>query len=377
MERHAKSRLAGDGAASDEELKDKYEYSDPGADGNSFAAYRGRWIERGLSSPDLSDGAFRVLTGIAQFYLNRDLRKAFMAATTLASRLGMAPRTVEKHLAELRTKGFLRSVRRGHGRPNDIFPILDPHECADHEDDEPHGRADHEPHNTADHNNDEPHVYADHNEASEHDPHATAVHEPQERAVKNRKNVRTTPLIEPIEINPSVIETNLYSDITTENKSLRRSAPAESDLFAEGDADLTEASKADNSVEDDFDQFYRTYPKREGRKIALRAYKTARKAADASTILMAAARYAARMDAERREARFIKAPAAWLNGGHFHDEPVQVRQASKTIDADGNSTDGAPDFSTMTMAEREAFAATLSGTDRIDFFCKTGKFACR
>lgn len=381
MQAHGKSRSAGDGTASIEELKGEREYSDPAEDRNSFAAYRGLWIERGLASPDLSDGAFRVLVGIAHFYLNREHRKAFMAATTLATRLGMAPRTVEKHLAELRTRGLIRSIRRGHGRPNDLFPILDPHERADHEDNEPQERADHEPHNSADHNIDDPHNSADHMGAFEGDPHDAAVHEPQERTVKNRKFVRTTTLIEPFDYNTSDVETNLYSDITNENKSPRRSAPGETDLFGEevneAATDRKDAPKPEDDIEADFDQFYRTFPKREGRKIALKAYRTARKSADAATILTAAARYAARMDAERREARFIKAPAAWLNGGHFHDDPNPVRQSAKTIDADGNSTDHAPDFSSMSMAEREAFAATLSGTDRVDFIFKTGRFSCR
>ncbi len=170
------------------------------------------------------------------------------------------------------------------------------------------------------------------------------------------------------------------TDILNHNKSLSRSAPDERGLFASDEGedaidDLKAASERGDDIEDDFEQFYRTYPKREGRKAALKAYRTARKSADASVILRAAARHAAKMDTERREPRFIKAPAAWLNGGHYLDEPAPASRPSKVLDADGYDASDTPDFSAMTMAEREAYAATLSGHDRIDFVFRTGRFA--
>lgn len=74
----------------------------------------------------------------------------------------------------------------------------------------------------------------------------------------------------------------------------------------------------DISFDDDFAEWYAAYPRREGRGRALKAYRAARKKADAETLLRAA-RGAAEFY-RRSERRFIPMPASWLNDERWLDE---------------------------------------------------------
>ncbi|RUM95511.1 helix-turn-helix domain-containing protein [Pseudaminobacter arsenicus] len=80
---------------------------------DSFAAFRGRWVEQGLRDHALSDGAFRVLASLAYDFLNRKKRTCWPSQETLAEALGMPVRTVQRHLSTLRSRGHLRVIRRG------------------------------------------------------------------------------------------------------------------------------------------------------------------------------------------------------------------------------------------------------------------------
>lgn len=82
----------------------------------------------------------------------------------------------------------------------------------------------------------------------------------------------------------------------------------------------TEPIPAASQGDDEFEAWYRTYPRHEGRGQALKAYRTARKKASAE-VLLAAAQAAARAYADR-EKRFIPLPATWLNGERWLDEGV-------------------------------------------------------
>lgn len=75
---------------------------------------------------------------------------------------------------------------------------------------------------------------------------------------------------------------------------------------------------ADAETEAEFEIWYAAYPRHKSRGAAVRAYRTARKKADAETLLGGARRYAG--DMAGKEQRYIKHPPAWLNGECWLDE---------------------------------------------------------
>ena len=78
-------------------------------------------------------------------------------------------------------------------------------------------------------------------------------------------------------------------------------------------------AKKPNGYTDDFENFWRTYPRRIEKKSAFKAWKTALKSgATADEIIAGAARYAKYRAGE--PARFTKHPSTWLNRGCWEDE---------------------------------------------------------
>ena len=68
-----------------------------------------------------------------------------------------------------------------------------------------------------------------------------------------------------------------------------------------------------------FDEFWATYPRREGKGAARTAYEKALKKTDAETIIDAAARYGSDPN---RSKKFTKHPSTWLNQECWEDEPL-------------------------------------------------------
>ena len=75
----------------------------------------------------------------------------------------------------------------------------------------------------------------------------------------------------------------------------------------------------DRSLESDFPDWYAAYPRHVGRGQAERAYATARKAADAETLISAARSFAEQ--SRNQDPKFIPHPATWLNGQRWLDVP--------------------------------------------------------
>lgn len=70
-----------------------------------------------------------------------------------------------------------------------------------------------------------------------------------------------------------------------------------------------------------FDEFWLQYPRKVGKKAALKAYGTAlREGADPDDIIAGACRYAAERAGE--PVRYTKHPPTWLNAGCWDDEPA-------------------------------------------------------
>lgn len=71
-------------------------------------------------------------------------------------------------------------------------------------------------------------------------------------------------------------------------------------------------------VTEEFDEFYKLYPRKVAKQAALKAYKTARKKHSAAVILEGLQRYL--VEVSDKDKQFIAHPATWLNGGRWGDE---------------------------------------------------------
>ena len=83
-------------------------------------------------------------------------------------------------------------------------------------------------------------------------------------------------------------------------------------------------SCASADAEREFDEWWSAYPRKKGKGQAVKAYRTARKKASASTILEALRSQRAHLTKEGVE--FCPYPATWLNGERWEDEPDNVAQ---------------------------------------------------
>lgn len=69
-----------------------------------------------------------------------------------------------------------------------------------------------------------------------------------------------------------------------------------------------------------FEMFWDAVPRKQGKKGAMRAYKTALKDTDADTLLTAMKAFAADVKVKGTESRFVPLPATWLNQGRWDDD---------------------------------------------------------
>jgi hypothetical protein len=73
-----------------------------------------------------------------------------------------------------------------------------------------------------------------------------------------------------------------------------------------------------SSKQDEFDQWYSRYPKKEAKEAARKAFAKARKTVDLKALIEGADKYAATMRDKDRQ--FVALPATWLNAGRWADE---------------------------------------------------------
>ncbi len=79
--------------------------------------------------------------------------------------------------------------------------------------------------------------------------------------------------------------------------------------------------KKDSLLETEFErEFWPAYPRKVGKRRALKAFVSARKRASLDEILTGLRRYAAERAGEDQQ--FTKHPEGWLNGDHWTDEPT-------------------------------------------------------
>lgn len=91
---------------------------------DGFTAFRFEWLERIALDDALPPSASRVAIRLATKYLNRKMRIAWPAQSTLARELGLTVRGIQKVLGALADRGHLDiTVRKGHDS-NIYRPIL-------------------------------------------------------------------------------------------------------------------------------------------------------------------------------------------------------------------------------------------------------------
>jgi hypothetical protein len=125
------------------------------------------------------------------------------------------------------------------------------------------------------------------------------------------------------------------------------SLPPSDDLFPPGDEAGAQSpilpSKAKKKTGDaltaDFEEWWKQYPKRVGKKDAERVYAKARQGgATREELLIGAARYAGERDRVADPAdrvRYTKHPSTWLNQGCWSDEPAPAPEPGKRFERAG------------------------------------------
>lgn len=81
-----------------------------------------------------------------------------------------------------------------------------------------------------------------------------------------------------------------------------------------------QTAPTDSVLRSEFERWWTAYPRKVGKKDALKAYRRARREVDATRLVAGAEREAAKLRAGT-EPKFIPHPATWLNGGRWEDEP--------------------------------------------------------
>lgn len=90
------------------------------------------------------------------------------------------------------------------------------------------------------------------------------------------------------------------------------------------------ASSKEGGSDQDFEEFYRAYPRHVGKGAARKAYATAIKKISAGELLTAAGRFAA--DVTGKDPKFIPHPATWLNGERWGDDPAPAMEQAPDDD---------------------------------------------
>jgi uncharacterized protein YdaU (DUF1376 family) len=95
---------------------------------------------------------------------------------------------------------------------------------------------------------------------------------------------------------------------------------------------LNSKKKRDQSIEADFERFWKVYPRKVGKRPALRAWKKLGKARpDADVLIAAVLMQAGSDDWQKDGGQYIPHPTTWLNQGRWEDElpPASTRAANR------------------------------------------------
>jgi len=128
------------------------------------------------------------------------------------------------------------------------------------------------------------------------------------------------------------------SDSDRSSESLRTShgiAPSPSPS-QESSNELSSPSTA--GAAEAFDRFWTTYPRRDDKGHAVKAFTAALRKADAESIIEGAHEFATTCEREHRERKFIPLAATWLNGERWADESTSDADPKPSADDYNNIT---------------------------------------
>lgn len=108
------------------------------------------------------------------------------------------------------------------------------------------------------------------------------------------------------------------------------SASADAEREPDPRYDTAQTRRRDRERYDEFDEWYSHYPRKRGKGQAMKAYRAARKKADAQTLLAAIQAQAPKLMEKGPE--FCPYPATWLNGERWEDQPDTARPSSTVPD---------------------------------------------
>lgn len=92
----------------------------------------------------------------------------------------------------------------------------------------------------------------------------------------------------------------------------------------------SEPSDIKANAEEDFEAWWKLYPRKASKGSARKAYRTARKKVSAEILSDGVSRFAAQVRANGTEQQFIAHASTWLNGERWLDEPEQPRNAAQS-----------------------------------------------
>jgi hypothetical protein len=121
----------------------------------------------------------------------------------------------------------------------------------------------------------------------------------------------------PAPVTPGI--TGITGGIT---EALHRADTLEGELESEKEEEknlvVTSADERESPPSEEFEEFWKQYPRKDSKDNARRAYAKARKKVSWATIMSGVLRYAAERDGQDR--KFTKCPTTWLNGGCWEDD---------------------------------------------------------
>ncbi len=244
-----------------------------------FTQRKLQWLEHIAGDSSVSHLCFRVAF-ILSTYLNRLTGEAFPSQRTLANRLGVTVRAVQKAVNRLVQANYLRVTKqRGRGHTNTYAPIVDDRSLITHT--IANGGSAFEKKNT-------------NGEGNKREPWF----------LKTRTAVRTEPFEEPFE-----------------------------EPFDEQSSRSTSVSTLDEQESDEcFDEFWSHYPRKVEKKGARVIFDRILKKGEATPDQLLAGVRAYSRVCNSRDPKYIKHPTTWLNNGCWADEsPAEVASNTASV----------------------------------------------
>ena len=111
-------------------------------------------------------------------------------------------------------------------------------------------------------------------------------------------------------------------DYVESQESLKRVSVMTHETLTTGDEETSIKNTRSSAAasEPDFDDWWAMYPRKTGKGNARRAYRAAKKKANAEVLLAAVKKFAKKVAADGTDQKFIPMPTTWLNGERWDDE---------------------------------------------------------